>query len=114
MRIRSPRTDEERLAARSICNAAMLDLCEAPTWLVAVEEDRVLGALALDRNEIVAVAVRPGRRGQGVGTALVEAAAESRPQLSARFDDRVYAFYEALGFEPEPTEESERYRGVRD
>lgn len=114
MRVRSPRTDEERVAARSICDAAMLDLYEDPTWLVAVAENRVLGALALDGNEIVAVAVRPGRRGQGVGTALVEAAAECRPRLVARFDDRVHAFYEALGFEIEPATQSDRYCGVRE
>lgn len=114
MNVRPPRGTEERLAARSICDAAMLDLPEYPTWLVAVEGERVLGALALVGQELEAVAVRPGRRGQGIGTALVEAAAERRPRLVAEFDSRVYAFYESLGFDVDPAEGTDRYRGILD
>lgn len=94
---------EELTTVRAICNAAMLELDESvlaeATVLVAREGSRVLGALVLDENEIDAVAVRPGRRGQGVGSVLVEAAAERRSELAAEFDPGVRPFYESLGFE---------------
>ncbi|WP_178915795.1 GNAT family N-acetyltransferase [Natronomonas gomsonensis] len=106
-------TSEEVTAARAICNAAMLELDEAVlaegTVLVAREDARVLGALVLDGNEIDAVAVRPGRRGQGVGSALVEAAADRRPELTAEFDPSVRPFYEPLGFDIDC--DGERCRG---
>lgn len=76
----------------------------------------VLGALVLDGNEVEAVAVRPGRRGRGIGTALVEAAAERAAgeddRLVAAFDAGVRPFYESLGFEVGPADEPGRYRGV--
>lgn len=79
---------------------------------VAVDEGRVLGTLVLDGDRIAAVAVRRGRRDQGVGTALVEAATEHRERLVAAFDARVRPFWESLGSDIEPVEEPERYRGV--
>jgi GNAT superfamily N-acetyltransferase len=72
-----------------------------------------VGALVLDGSEIANVAVRRRRRGQGIGTALVEAAAAGRDSLVARFDGDVRQFYESLGFETERVEEG-RYRGRRD
>ncbi|MEF8815143.1 MAG: GNAT family N-acetyltransferase [Halovenus sp.] len=81
--------------------------------LVAVEEGRVLGTLVLDGDRVAAVAVRRGRRDQGVGTALVEAAADRRDRLVAECDARVRPFWESLGFDIEPAEEPDRYRGVR-
>lgn len=80
--------------------------------LVATEGGRILGALVLDGDEVEAVAVRPGRRGQGIGSALVCAAAERRGRLVAEFDDRVRPFYEALGFEIDEGDDG-RLRGVR-
>jgi GNAT superfamily N-acetyltransferase len=80
--------------------------------LVAREEGRVLGTVVLDGDRIAAVAVRRGRRDQGVGTALVEAAADRRDRLVAEFDARVRPFWESLGFDIEPADEPERYRGV--
>ena len=80
--------------------------------LVAREEGRVLGTVVLDGDRIAAVAVRRGRRDQGIGTALVEAAAERRERLVAEFDARVRPFWESLGFDIEPADESDRYRGV--
>lgn len=102
MEVREARGDEPG-AARAIMDAAMLetgavDRPEAVT-LVAVESGRVLGGLVVVGTEIEAVAVRPGRRGQGVGRALVAAAADRRPRLEAGFDPGVRAFYESLGFE---------------
>jgi len=82
----------------------------------------VLGALvALPRDagdvgvtaEIDAVAVRRARRAQGIGCALVAAAAERYDRLVAEFDPTVRPFYESLGFAIGPVENSdrERYRG---
>lgn len=88
---------------RSICNAAMLELDDTVLRrglvLIAVEDDRILGTLVLDGSTIHAVAVRPGRRGQGIGTALVAEAARCRSALSASFDPAVRPFYESLGFD---------------
>lgn len=96
-------TAEEEATARSILNAAMLAVDDATversTVLVAVDDGRVLGALVLDGESIDAVAVRPGRRGQGVGSALVEAAASRREKVTASFDSGVRPFYESLGFD---------------
>jgi GNAT superfamily N-acetyltransferase len=80
--------------------------------LVACEEGRVLGTVVLDGDRIAAVAVRRGRRDQGIGTALVEAAADRRDRLVAEFDARVRPFWESLGFDIEPADEPDRYRGV--
>ena len=99
------RVADETAAVRGILDAAMIRVEDAAlkegTTLVAAVENRLLGALVLDGEEIVAVAVRPGRRGQGVGTALVEAAADRRERLTAGFDPGVRPFYESLGFEIE-------------
>ena len=105
----------ETAAVRGILDAAMLRVEDAAleegTTLVAAVEGRLLGALVLDGEEIVAVAVRPGRRGQGVGTALVEAAADRRERLTAGFDPGVRPFYESLDFEIEC--EDGQCRGLR-
>jgi GNAT superfamily N-acetyltransferase len=78
------------------------------------DSDRaVLGTLVLDGQEIANVAVRRRRRDQGIGTALVEAAAARRERLVAEFDQSVRPFYESLGFAVEPAGD-ERYRGQFD
>ena len=109
------RAADETVAVRGILDAAMLRIEDAAleegTTLVAAVENRLLGALVLDGEEIVAVAVRPGRRGQGVGTALVEAAADRRERLTAGFDPGMRPFYESLGFEIEC--DDGRCRGLR-
>lgn len=112
MHVREATTDDH-LAARSIFDVAMLQVPEfhRAELLVAVvgeEQERVVGALAVhaeglhERGDVEAVAVRPRRRGQGIGTALVEAAEERWTPLVAEFDERVRPFYDALGFEVEP------------
>jgi GNAT superfamily N-acetyltransferase len=88
------------------------------TVLVAVAEGRVLGALVLDDPgahdaaavEIDAIAVRRARRGQGVGTALVEVL---DGPVAAAFDARVRPVYERLGFAIEPADEPDRFVGVQ-
>lgn len=102
--------------------------------LVAVvgesDNERVLGALVLDGIEITALAVRLRRRGQGIGTALVEAAFERHGELSAECDEGVVAFWQSVGFDVGTAEGfeggtadestigtadgSERYRGRRE
>lgn len=75
----------------------------------------LLGALVLDGNEVVQIAVRRRRRGQGIGTALVHeamgAVADDHSHLIAEFDAAVRPFYEALGFEIEPATEADRLVG---
>ena len=118
MRVREARPDE-RAAVMNVLDGAMLDVplgrvtSDGTTTLVACVDDRVLGALVLDGEEIVAVAVRRSRRGRGIGTALVEAAAARRARLVAEFGDRERPFYESLGFEIGPAAEDGRLRGVR-
>ncbi|WP_435334534.1 GNAT family N-acetyltransferase [Haloarchaeobius sp. TZWWS8] len=109
MRVRRAREDD-REAVEAVLDAAMLqtDHVEGAVSggdaFVAVEEGRVLGAAVLVQDEramhVDAIAVRPNRRGQGIGSALVEvAAAETDDRLTAAFDETVRPFYESLGFE---------------
>lgn len=116
---------EERAAVAGVLDAAALAVdhdalpgrIAAGSVLVAHEDDRVLGALVLDRTgesetgtcRIEAVAVRPGRRGQGIGTALVRAAASRCDRLVATCDEGVHSFYARLGFDLTATG-SGRYR----
>ncbi|MEA5388942.1 GNAT family N-acetyltransferase [Haloarculaceae archaeon H-GB11] len=116
-------TPDEHDAVMGILDAAMLDTdpeavrasIESGNVLVAVADDRVLGALVLEGERIEAVAVRRNRRGQGLGSALVTAAFDRRDRLVAECDERVRPFYESLGFAVEPVPgASGRLRGVRE
>ena len=79
---------------------------------IAVADDRPLGTCVLDGREIEAIAVRRRRRGQGIGTRLVErTAAATDGTLHAEFHRRVRPFYDSLGFAIEPTDEPDRFRG---
>lgn len=133
-------TSDDRLGVRRVLDAAMLDVRDdlperlaAGDALVASEARRasghrrvepresddapILGALVLVPAEagarVDAVAVRRSRRGRGVGSALVRAAAERHPRLVAEFDPDVRPFYESLGFEISRAGEG-RLRGVRE
>jgi len=112
-------TQDEHPTVMGVLDAAMLETDAGSVLertpedvLVAVEGGHVLGALVLDGDDVEAVAVRPRRRGQGIGTALVEAAAERRGRLAAEFDDDLRPFYEGLGFSVEGAGDG-RLRGVR-
>jgi GNAT superfamily N-acetyltransferase len=81
--------------------------------LVAERKAFVVGALVLCDDHVDAVAVERSYRDRGVGTDLVEAAADRTDgALTADFDPQVRAFYESLGFEIE--ERSRRLWGVYD
>lgn len=114
-----PATRADLPAVRGVVDAALLqvaddrltDALERDAVLVAVSDaGTVLGALVLDEREIVAVAVRRRRRDQGIGTALVTAAARERSVLVAEFDGRVAPFWRSLGFEIESLDGG-RFRG---
>lgn len=113
MEVREARPDE-RDAALNVLDAAMLesDRTDEGTLLVAVEGGSVVGALVLVGERVDAVAVRRRRRGQGVGSALVEAAGERRERLVAEFGAGVRPFYESLGFEIRALDEPSRFRGT--
>ena len=72
-------------------------------YLVAEHGGRILGYAARRGGELTAVFVRPGRQGQGIGRALVEAACASAARDGHR-SVRVLAaraaagFYAVLGF----------------
>ncbi|MCQ4332190.1 GNAT family N-acetyltransferase [Natronomonas sp. F2-12] len=110
-----PAVPGEYIAVRSILEGALLEveagLLRRSSVLVAIEDGRILGALVLRGSEIEAIAVRPKRRGKGVGSGLIREAATRRPRLSAGFDPAVRPFYEALGFEV--VSDGGRCRGVR-
>lgn len=88
---------------------------EADTVLVVDGNTLPLGALvAIQRPNgahIEAIAVRPRRRDQGLGTELVEAAAERWGRLTASFDPSVRNFYASLAFDIDAS--GERYWGER-
>jgi GNAT superfamily N-acetyltransferase len=116
-------TADELPAVMNVLDGAMLEVgvetvragIEGDGTLVAVPEDsdRILGAVVLDGEQVVAVAVRRGRRGQGIGGTLLEAAVDRRTRLTAEFDADLREFYEGLGFDTERLGESGRWRGTR-
>ena len=105
-----PAAIDEQAAVASVLDSAMLetDGFEAALAdgrvLVAVADGRVLGAIlyttphAGEHAHIVAIAVRPGRRGQGIGSKLVAALATDGTEITAEFESAVRPFYESLGF----------------
>ncbi len=107
-----PADPDEEAAARAVVDRAMLSVTGDPTWLVAVDAGTVVGSLALSGQAVAAVAVRRDRRGEGVGRALVAAAADRRGRLTATFRPAVRGFYEATGFAVESAADG-RLRGVR-
>lgn len=100
-------TADDRVAVARILDGALLetdDLGAAigrDAVLVAERDGRVVGALVLDGSHVAAVAVARSRRREGVGTELVEAAADRHGELSAEFRIDVEPFWASLGFEIE-------------
>lgn len=123
MTIRTGRP-EERPAIMNVLDGA--DLAVSPTRVeellatdhVLVSESEsgtVIGALvAVPRSSgahVEGIAVRPGRRGQGVGSALLEAAAARWDRVTADFEPGLGEFYRTNGFEVTST--GDRYRAER-
>ncbi|NHX34899.1 GNAT family N-acetyltransferase [Halolamina sp. R1-12] len=80
--------------------------------LLAEEGDWIVGALVLRDGHIEGVAVRRERRGQGIGSALVEAAVlDEGSTVTADFRAGVRGFWKDLGFEVE--QEGSRFWGIR-
>lgn len=98
--------------------AAVESAIDAGRVLIAADGGPVLGALVLDPTvssdgtRISAIAVRPGRRGQGIGTALVQAAADRHGRLVAEFGAGVRPFWEAQGFDVGPATTAGRFVGA--
>jgi GNAT superfamily N-acetyltransferase len=127
MEVRPARADELAAVMTVLANgylavdAATVEAAiGAGRCLVCADEGRVLGALVLDDDlptegaRIEAVAVGRSRRGQGIGTALVEAAAAGYERLVCEFDAGVRPFWEALGFEVAPHTVPGRFVGWLD
>jgi len=119
-------TDEDIPAVRNVIDGAALQVpatlaeqINHDDVLVAVDggtgetNERILGALVLDEEEILAVAVRLRRRNQCIGTALVEEAATRRGRLIAEFDETVRPFWSSLEFEIVERYGSGRFRATR-
>ena len=80
---------------------------EAGQWW----HDTVANAISVDQRnrwlghsyELVEIAVQPGRQGEGIGAALIEALLEGQPDetcvLSTRADSRAQHLYRRVGFE---------------
>lgn len=117
-------TDDDHVPVVRLLDAALLavdgveERIAADDVLVATAEGTAVGTVVLepgDSNDRVAgIAVRRRRRDQGIGSALIEAAARRRGRLTARFDEDVVPFYESLGFDVQSADEPGRYRGVFD
>ena len=118
-----PATPDDRLDVLRILDAAMLETdADAVTDRIAAGDalvarsartDGVVGALVAvrpdpDRLHVDAVAVRRPRRGEGIGSALVAAAARRGVRdpavtvVTATFVPDLRAFYEGLGFAVRP------------
>jgi GNAT superfamily N-acetyltransferase len=115
------RTDAGRVREAIDRGDALVAVARDDTATGDADGTRVLGALVLDGPEITAVAVRRRRRGQGIGRALVEAAAARRERLVAECDPNVAPFWRTLGFACSPVDSAEggdedrlRLRGVRE
>ena len=127
-------TDGDALEVRRILDAAMLEpgdveaRIESADVLVACDErggatgdgERVLGTVVLEPESepeseggahVAVIGVRRRHRGRGIGRALIDRALEREERLTARFDDGVRPFYEALGFSIERVDER-RFHGV--
>ena len=119
-----PAEPAELATVMSVLDGAVLDVgvdavraaIDAGAVLVAAEGGRVLGALVVEPGaspaRVEAVAVRRRRRGQGLGTALVRAAAARHDRLVAAFDPGVRPFWASLGFDVEPAEDGDRFVGT--
>jgi peroxiredoxin/GNAT superfamily N-acetyltransferase len=113
-------SNDDVVAAMRVLQGALLDIDgstvrdAAPDGelLLAEAGDWIVGALVVRDGHIEGVAVRRKRRGEGIGSALVEAAvADEDGTVTADFRAGVRGFWKDLGFEVE--QEGSRFWGVR-
>ena len=104
------RTDAARIREGIDAGTVLVAMGQSPQS--DADPSAVLGTLVIADGEVAAVAVRPNRRGQGIGSALVAAALRREGRLVAEFDPRVRPFWASLGFEIAPIADSDRLRGV--
>jgi len=113
-------SNDDVVAAMRVLQGALLDVDgstvrdAAPDGelLLAEAGDWVVGALVVRDGHIEGVAVRRKRRGEGIGSALVEAAvADEDGTVTADFRAGVRGFWKDLDFEVE--QEGGRFWGVR-
>jgi peroxiredoxin/ribosomal protein S18 acetylase RimI-like enzyme len=113
-------TNNDVVAAMRVLQGALLDVDgstvrdAAPEGeiLLAEDGDWVVGALVIRDGHVEGVAVRRERRGEGIGSALVEAAvADEDGTVTADFRAGVRGFWKGIGFEVE--QEGSRFWGVR-
>ena len=105
--------ESDLLAALRILEGAMLKIgasqirrhTESDEVLVAEADGRIVGALVRDGEHVEAIAVRPQRRGRGIGSRLIEAALAETGGVTVEFREEVRPFYESLGFDIEEREE---------
>jgi GNAT superfamily N-acetyltransferase len=114
-------SDADLAAVMNVLDGAAMEI-SAETVRAAIDRDRVLvarsaagtvlGAIVGGERDhlvrILAIAVRPGRRGDGIGSALIQAAHDRWGPLEAEFDPDLAPFYRNSGFAIEP---DDRYRG---
>ena len=99
-------------ALLDIDGSTVRDAAPAGELLLATERDWVVGALVLRDGHVEGVAVRRERRGQGIGSALVEAAVlDEGSTVTADFRAGVREFWKNLGFEVE--QDGSRFWGIR-
>lgn len=107
--------EDDVVPALRVVEGALLDVeadrvrerAAAGELLVADRDGSVVGAIVLDSGtderpdaaHVLAVAVTRQRRSGGIGTTLVEAAADRHDRLTADFRPEVKGFWEALRFE---------------
>ena len=122
MRVRSARP-AELAAVMNVLDGADLEIAAATVdrgidaeRVLVAETGTIVGALVAaprsDGAHVEAIAVRPGRRGQGIGEALIDSAVDRWGRLTASFDPELAAFYEAVGFTNSPA--GERCFGERE
>lgn len=113
-------TSDDVVPAMRVLQGALLDVDgstvrdAAPDGelLIAESGDWVVGALVIRDGHIEGLAVRRKRRGEGIGSALVEAAvADEDGTVTADFRAGVRGFWRDLGFDVE--QEGSRFWGVR-